>query len=162
MSMRPYIKAFFGRNRQYAVAGASTNPSKFGFKILLWYVSHDLTVIPINPKEKEILGQPVIADVTTILTALKNKQDIQGYSLSTKDGLSISFLTPPKVTVAVLNQIGEFEGFADLIKGLWFQPGSYDQEVLDIAEALGLFEKVVYEDECILKRGDEGLFNANL
>lgn len=162
MSMRPYIKAFFGRNRQYAVAGASSNPNKFGFKILLWYVTHDLPVIPINPKESEILGQPVISDIIEILSGLKNNQDVQGHKLSTKDGLSISFLTQPKITVDLLNQIGQFEGYSDVIKGLWFQPGSYDQEVLDVAESLGLFSKVVYEDECILRRGDEGLFNANL
>jgi predicted CoA-binding protein len=160
--MRPYIKAFFGANRQYVVTGASNNVHKFGYKILKWYVDHKLPVIPVNPKEHEILGQTVVHDITHILQALANHTALDHHDLTGKDGISISFLTPPKVTVATLQQIGATEGYESLIKGLWFQPGSYDQEVLDIATALGLFDKVVYEDECILKRGDEGLYNANL
>lgn len=162
MSMRPYIKNFFGKNRQYVVAGASTNPNKFGYKITNWYIQHALTVIPINPKEPEILGQQVISNIEIVLSSLSNNEDLSSYTLSSKDGLSISFLTPPSVTVSILKSIAAFKNYDSLIKGLWFQPGSYDQEVLDLAQSIGLFEKVVYEDECILRRGDEGLFNANL
>lgn len=35
--------------KHFAVAGASTNPSKFGYKVLAWYKQHDLPVTPINP-----------------------------------------------------------------------------------------------------------------
>ncbi|KAK6459490.1 CoA-binding protein [Scheffersomyces xylosifermentans] len=162
MSMKTKIKSFFGASRQYAVAGASNNPSKFGFKILSWYVTHDLTVIPINPKEKEILGQPVISSVTEILQAIKDGKDLDIYKLSKVDGLSVSFLTPPHITTSTLKLIASVPGYEELIKGLWFQPGSYDQEVIDTAKEIGLYEKAVYEDECILVRGDEGLLSANL
>ncbi|KAI5951934.1 hypothetical protein KGF54_005009 [Candida jiufengensis] len=162
MTMKSKIKTFFGANRQYAVAGASNNPSKFGYKILNWYIKHNLSAIPINPKEKEILNQPVVSNVQTILKAIENHKDLDTYKTSKVDGLSISFLTPPAITVATLKEIGEIEGYKSIIKGLWFQPGSYDQEVLDLAEKLGEFDKVIEEDECILVRGEEGLISANL
>lgn len=162
MSMKPRIKAFFGANRHYVVSGASNNPGKFGFKILLWYVSHGLPVIPVNPKESEILAQPVVKSVTDVVQAAVSKKDINAYKLGDYDGISISFLTPPSVTATTLKEITMVKGFKDVIKGLWFQPGSYDEEVLKIAEKIGVFDQVVHEDECILVRGEEGLYSANL
>ncbi|KAK7680933.1 hypothetical protein QCA50_015984 [Cerrena zonata] len=148
MSMKPRIKAFFGANRHYVVSGASNNPGKFGFKILLWYVSHGLPVIPVNPKESEILAQPVVKSVPDVVQAAVSKKDINSYKLG--------------VTATTLKEITMVKGFKDVIKGLWFQPGSYDEEVLKIAEKIGVFDHVVHEDECILVRGEEGLYSANL
>lgn len=162
MSMKEKIKLFFGKSRQYAVCGASTNPAKFGYKISNWYVNHNLPVIPINPNLDVILSKSVAPSVTPILEGLKSGKDFKEHILSDKDGLSISFLTPPAITAQTLDEILSFVGYKDLIKGLWFQPGSYDQKVLDIATNLGLFHKVIFEDECILVRGEEGLYRANL
>lgn len=158
MSMKTRINRFFGSSRQYVVVGASTNPSKFGFKILLWYVSRDLPVIPVNPKEKEILGQPVASTIVEVLETLKN----QGQGSNKKDGISISFLTPPSITTKTVEEISKTPGFENLVKGIWFQPGSYDQNALDMAVKTGLGDKTIHEDECILVRGDEGMYNANL
>lgn len=160
--MKTKIKLFFGPTRQYLVAGASNNPTKFGYKILNWYLAHDLNAIPINPREEVILDQKVVPSVTEVLQSLKNHQDLAGYKLSASDGVSISFLTPPKITVATLDEIAKVDGYRDLVKGLWFQPGSYNQDVVDKAELLGLYDIVVYEDECILVRGEEGMYSANL
>lgn len=162
MSMKTKIKLFFGPTRQYLVAGASNNPTKFGYKILNWYLAHDLNAIPINPREEVILDQKVVPLITEVLKALKQHQDLAGYPLSASDGVSISFLTPPKITVATLDEIAKVDGYRDLVRGLWFQPGSYNQEVVDKAELLGLYDIVVYEDECILVRGEEGMYSANL
>lgn len=162
MSMKSKIKTFFGASRQYVVVGASTNPSKFGFKILSWYVSHDLPVIPVNPKESEILGQTVVSSVTKILQSLSSKEKIDHHDLSAADGLSISFLTPPAISLSTLDEISQFPNYKSLIKGLWFQPGSYNQLVLDKAQEIGLQDRTVHEDECILVRGEEGLYSANL
>lgn len=162
MSMKSRIKNFFGASRQYVVVGASQNPSKFGFRILSWYVSHELPVVPINPKEKEILGQAVAPNITTVLDALHSRKELAHHDLSQKDGLSISFLTPPAVTVRTLDEISQFANYESLIKGLWFQPGSYDQLVLDKVAEIGLDKRAIHEDECILVRGEEGMYSANL
>lgn len=159
--MTAKIGAFFGPKRQYAVAGASNNTHKFGYKIFDWYLARDLTAIPVNPREKEIIGQPVVHNIETILKGLKSKEDLEIYQLSAKDGLSISFLTPPEITLATLGEIASVEGYNDLIKGLWFQPGSYSESVILKATELGLLNKTVYQDECILVRGDEGLLSVS-
>lgn len=161
MSMKPKIKAFFKANRQYAVSGASNDPSKFGFKISKWYLDHELPIIPVNPKAKEILGQEVISSLNSVIESI-GKKDIGQHKLSSMNSVSISFLTPPSITTKTLNDISKVDGFKDLIGGLWFQPGSYDETVLQTAEDLGLFDKVVFQDECILVRGEEGLYSSNL
>ncbi|CAH6723005.1 hypothetical protein CLIB1444_12S02124 [[Candida] jaroonii] len=161
MSMKPKIKAFFKANRQYAVSGASNDPSKFGFKISKWYLDHELPVVPVNPKAAEILGQEVINSLPSVIESL-GKKDIGQHKLKSMNSVSISFLTPPSITTKTLNDISKVDGFKDLIGGLWFQPGSYDETVLQTAEDLGLFDKVIFQDECILVRGEEGLYSSNL
>lgn len=150
MSMKPIIKHFFSPSRQYVVTGASNNPMKFGYKIFQWYLAHDLPVTPVNPKELEILGKQVLPNVKTILE-----------STTPEGGVSISFLTPPAVSVKTLREIEKNKNYKDLIQGLWFQPGSYDSEVLEVVEELGLLDRTVHEDECILIRGEEGLYAGN-
>jgi predicted CoA-binding protein len=39
----------FFKAAEYAVVGASADPSKFGNKVLKWYRSQSLNVIPVNP-----------------------------------------------------------------------------------------------------------------
>lgn len=162
MSMKPKIKGFFGPKRQYAVSGASNDVNKFGYKITKWYINHELSVIPINPKVVDILGQPVISSLNEVIEAIASHKDLGTYNLSDKKGLSVSFLTPPQVTNSTLVQMSQVPGFDNIIKGLWFQPGSYDSTVLVTAQELGVFEKVIFQDECILVRGEEGLYSANL
>lgn len=157
MPITAQIKAFFGPTRQYAIVGASNNPSKYGYKILSWYLAHNLPIIPINPKEQEILGTKVVSNVTDVLKAIRSHQDILTHKSSKVDGLSISFLTPPQVTSSTLQEIAKIDGFKDVIKGLWFQPGSYNQEVLDIAQKVGIFEKVIHEGNCILVSGESAM-----
>ena len=42
------VNNFFLAQR-FAVAGASNDVSKYGYKVLKWYTIHDLPVTPINP-----------------------------------------------------------------------------------------------------------------
>lgn len=156
------IKTFFGPKREYVVVGATKNPSKFGYKILKWYLNHDLPVIPVNPREEEILGQGVVSNVKQLLAALSESKSISGHNLSIADGLSISFLTPPQITQQTLSEISTITDYKSLVKGLWLQPGSYDQNVLDKLSEIGLEERTVHEDECILVRGEQGLYSSNL
>lgn len=162
MSMKTKIKAFFGASRQYVVSGALNAPSKFGYKIFLWYTAHELPVIPVNPREVKVQGESAVKSVTEVVRAAVEKGAVDKYDLSLRDGVSISFLTPPHITAITLKELATVKGFRDVVRGLWFQPGSYDEEVLDVANKIGLFDRVVYEDECILVRGEEGLYAANL
>lgn len=156
------IKTFFGPRREYVVVGATKNTSKFGYKILNWYLNHDLPVVPINPREEEILGQGVVSNMKQLLSAISEGNTISGHNLSKVDGLSISFLTPPQITHQTLDEISTIADYKSLVKGLWFQPGSYDQSVLEKVSEIGLEERAVHEDECILVRGEQGLYSSNL
>lgn len=39
----------FFLSARFAVAGASSDPAKYGHKVLSWYQRHNLHVTPINP-----------------------------------------------------------------------------------------------------------------
>lgn len=108
------------------------------------------------------MGQKVIPSLKLLLVALSEGDDLSGHKFSTVDGISVSFLTPPHVTHQTLVDLSTVEDYKSLIKGLWFQPGSYDQNVLDKVTEIGLEDRAIHEDECILVRGEAGLYNTNL
>lgn len=139
------IGPFFSSARKYIVVGASNNPQKFGYKVLDWYVSHNLPVTPINPKEPEILA---IKTYPSIFEALDE--------IESSDGFSISFITPPKITEAIVEKLGKYSS----VKGLWFQPGSFNDAVLENAKKIDA--DIVIDDDCILVSGDQGLAQAKL
>ena len=118
------------------MAGASQDPRKFGNKILKWYINHNLPVYPINP-------------TTTVIESLKVKKNIA--SLDLPSTTSLSFLTPPQVTRTALKEAAE-----NGVQRVWLQPGSFDKDVLEEAEALG-FETVIANGRCILVEGEKGL-----
>jgi predicted CoA-binding protein len=76
------IEHHFFTASHYAVAGASSNTSKFGYKLLEWYNDRDIPVTPVTPTSDEILGLKCIKDISQI-------QD--------KRNTSLSVVTPPKV-----------------------------------------------------------------
>jgi hypothetical protein len=52
-TMQTAARTFFSSPR-IAVAGASSNPSKFGHQIFAWYLSHRITPIAVNPSNSSI------------------------------------------------------------------------------------------------------------
>ncbi len=87
----------------YAVIGASNNPEKYGHRVLKNLLDSGYTAIPINLKEKIILGQtayPALSDV-------KEKIDVA------------IFVVPPAVTEKILKTIKNYN-----INKVWLQPGS--------------------------------------
>lgn len=49
MSTTPALQHLFISSKSFAVLGASADRSKYGNKVLLWYQSHGLDVVPIHP-----------------------------------------------------------------------------------------------------------------
>ncbi|KAK4188729.1 CoA binding domain-containing protein [Podospora australis] len=141
----PTLRSFF-QSPKYAVVGASTNPDKYGFKVFRWYINHDLPVTPINPGNKPI---PVDGKEYPVVTSLKEVPSPQE--------TSVSFITPPKVTLASLKEAKEL-GFPSV----FLQPGTFDDEVLEFAREN--FKAVVAgeggwgsEGWCVLVDGERGL-----
>lgn len=110
----------------WAVIGATPDSHKFGYKIYQKLKNHGYQVYGINPKYDTLEGQPLYNS----LTALPVKPDC------------IDMVVNPTLSMAALDEIKEAG-----VEYVWFQPGTFNDEVIQKAEALGL--KLVYND-CVL------------
>ncbi|GCD08610.1 CoA-binding protein [Clostridium tagluense] len=99
--------------KKWALIGASPDESKFGYKILMLLKKKGYTVYGINPKYDEING-------TKIYHSLKDLPEAVD---------AVSVIVNPNVALRALDEIIDFG-----IDNVWFQPGSYNQEVLDKAK----------------------------
>jgi len=95
-----------------AVVGASNDPAKYGNVIVRNLAAKGYTVLPVNPREKEIAGLPAFPN----LAAVPGPVHI------------VNVVTPPAVTMGVLEEAARL-GFS----AVWLQDGSYDEEVLEAA-----------------------------
>ncbi|KAK1232344.1 hypothetical protein PQX77_004507 [Marasmius sp. AFHP31] len=132
-------KAFLS-NPYFAVAGASKVQSKFGTKVLKWYLNRELTVQPVHPKEPQLEGIKTIRSVET---------------LPSPTGTSLSIITPPSVTLGILKQVKQLS-----IPYVWLQPGAEDAEVVQFIKENGMENAVIYGGPCVLRDGD-GIRNAD-
>lgn len=150
MATEAAARAFFTAPH-FAVVGASSDPTKFGHKIFTWYTHHSLSVTPINPSASSIKAFPPWPeleakeyDTLPNLSALPNPKET-----------SVSIITPPKVTVKVLEEAKKLG-----IKGVWLQPGTFTDEILE--GAMKDFEAAVGgpggrggEGWCVLVDGEQ-------
>lgn len=114
------------KQKTWAVVGVTPNQEKFGYKIYKKLKEHGYTVYGINPKYEEVDGDKVYKG----LKDLPEKPDC------------INMVVAPKITKSMLEEIKAIE-----IPYVWFQPGTFDEETIDIAENYNL--NIVYYD-CIL------------
>jgi len=101
-------------HRPIAVVGASSNPEKYGNIIVANLTGKGYTVIPVNPKEAEING----------LTSVARVSELPG------DTALVVFVVPPKVSLGILAELAKTD-----IQAVWFQDGSFDEDVLAMAES---------------------------
>ncbi|KAL0082997.1 CoA-binding protein [Phycomyces blakesleeanus] len=116
---------------QFAVVGASPSRSKFGNRILRWYQSNHLPVIPVNPKENSIETLDTIASID---------------ELADPKHTGLSIITPPKVTLEILKKAKALG-----IENIWIQPGAEDAEVLNYCSQANL--DVIAGGPCLLVQG---------
>jgi len=111
-SIKKSIKALFSMSGTILVVGASNNPEKNGFKIVKTLKEKGHTVVPINPKENEILELKVYHTISEFVQA-NPKSRINW----------IDLVVPPEVALKVLQEVKSL-GLANV----WFQPGSESDE----------------------------------
>ncbi|CAE7175022.1 hypothetical protein PTT_11055 [Pyrenophora teres f. teres 0-1] len=145
--MEAALKTFFSSPR-FAVAGASSDPTKFGHKIFAWYLAHSLPATPINPRS------PTVNIMNRNHTTVPSPTALQDPPASS---YSLSVITPPSVTKVLLKEAKEAG-----IVAVWLQPGSFDREVLEYAKnnfraAIGGDGGRGGEGWCVLVDGEEGL-----
>ncbi|MCC5911613.1 MAG: CoA-binding protein [Clostridiaceae bacterium] len=110
----------------WAVIGVTPDTEKFGYKIYKKLKDHNYKVYGINPKYDEVEGDKIYAS----LKDLPEKPEC------------VDMVVGPKVSKSVLKEIKEAG-----IEYVWFQPGTFDEEVIDLAEEYNL--NIVYYD-CVL------------
>lgn len=126
MTIEQKIETFLAAT-VFGVVGASTNPDKYGNKVLRCYLQSGRRVIPVNPVEKEIEGEACVPSVAQLPDTVK----------------SISVITPPQVTRTVVDL-----AISHGIENIWMQPGAEDPQAVAAAEQAGL--NVIADGSCLL------------
>lgn len=119
------IKEEMLEKRSWAVVGATAKKDKYGYKIWKTLKNHDYTTFGINPNYNEIEGDKIYHGLKDI----EEKIDV------------VDMVVPPKLSINILDEIKELG-----IEYVFFQPGTYNEEVVAKAKELGLKYLV---DDCI-------------
>jgi predicted CoA-binding protein len=120
------IKEEMLEKKVWVVAGVTGKKDKFGYKIWKKLKQHGYETYGVNPNYEEIEGEQIFPAVKD----LPVKVDV------------LDMVLPPKISIHTLD-----EAKAAGIEYIWFQPGTYNNEVL--AKAKELEFKVLYDD-CVL------------
>lgn len=112
--------------KNWVVVGANTNPEKFGNKIFNKLKSRGYNVIPVNPVYEEVEGVKTFASLAEVDEPVD----------------CINVVVSPKRAMKVVK-----EALEKKIEYIWFQPGAFDDEVIDFAEKNNM--KVVFH-ACVL------------
>lgn len=117
----------FFKSPAFAVIGASTNREKYGNKVLRAYLQNAKKIYPVNPNEKTIENLEVISDIMNLPPEVN----------------SISIVTPPEITQAIVSQ-----AIKKGIKNIWMQPGAENDKAINDAEIRGI--NVIAKGPCVL------------
>jgi hypothetical protein len=114
-------------SRIIAVVGLSSKPDRPSYKVASYLKEQNYNIIPVNPTEKEILGEPCYPDLASVPMSI----DVVNIFRRSAD-------VPPLVEEAI--KIGA--------KAVWMQEGVINEEAADRAREAGL---MVVMDKCMLK-----------
>jgi len=103
--------------KNWVVVGASENKEKYGYKIFKRLKDLGYNVIPVNPNYEVIVGDKCYPN----LMSLPQKPDVVNMVVSPKHGMK---------TIEEAAELG--------IKYIWLQPGTFNQELLDLAKEKGI------------------------
>ena len=117
------VKELMLSKKKWAVIGVTQDKSRYGYKIYNILNEKGYVAYGVNPKYSEVDGDKVYPSIKE----LPEKVDC------------VDFLVNPAVTLKLLDDVASIG-----IRYVWFQPGSFDEYVLDKAESLGL--EMVYYD----------------
>lgn len=104
---------FTDKNNVIAVVGVSENQQKYGARIFRTLKKLGYNVYAVNPKHKELYGQPVYPRLS---------------KLPVKPKLVIT-VVPPQVTLRVLEEVKK-----QAIEMVWMQEGSENDETINFCE----------------------------
>jgi predicted CoA-binding protein len=121
-----YLRSILERARSIAVVGLSSNPERYSFEVASYLKAKGYPVIPVNPKETEVLGERAYPT----LLEVPDRIDVVNVFRRSEE-------TPEIARQAVHVGAG----------ALWLQAGIANEEARGIAEEGGL---EVVMDMCIM------------
>ncbi|MGO1580721.1 MAG: CoA-binding protein [Peptoniphilaceae bacterium] len=110
------LKEEMMNKKSWAIIGITDKEDKYGYKIPVLMKEHDYKVVGINPKMEELEGIKIYS----------NLKDIPG------EIDVINMIVNPKIARIYLKEAKELG-----IENVFFQPGSYNSETIELAEELG-------------------------
>ena len=119
------VKRALSQYRRIAMVGLSPKPARPSYDVAKYMQDQGYEIIPVNPKEEEILGAKCYPDLASIPGPVE-----------IVDVFRQSPYLPPIAEEAV--EVGA--------KVLWMQQGVQNQEAADTAEKAGL---LVVQDSCL-------------
>eukprot|EP00924_Labyrinthula_sp_SR-Ha-C_P004503 snap_masked-scaffold_1-processed-gene-2.28-mRNA-1 protein AED:0.02 eAED:0.02 QI:0/-1/0/1/-1/1/1/0/140 len=125
------MQKFFGC-KSFAVVGASSNTSKYGYKVLKAYSISGMDVSGINPKGEQILDKPCFKSLTDFMAQGKNGAEV-----------GVSVITPPKISEKVIEEANNLG-----VKNIWLQPGAENADCVQLGEKYGL--NLIHSGPCVL------------
>jgi uncharacterized protein len=112
----------------WAVAGASSDRSKYGNKVLRCYLQHGKRpVYPLNPRETEVEGETAYPDLAAVPKPVR----------------ALSVITPPPVTERLVQEAADHG-----VQHVWMQPGAESRKAVALSKELGL--TLIYGGPCLL------------
>lgn len=126
MAVPDHVRDLLKGKARIALVGASSAPEKYGNIIYRDLTGRGHTVLPVNPSATTIEGQPAFASLKDVPGPI----DI------------VDVVIPPKASLALVRALDP-----SVCGVLWFQPGSFDDQVVE--EATARFPTVIAGD-CIM------------
>lgn len=117
--------------KDWALVGAHPNADKYGYKIFKKLLDHDYDVKAVNPVYDNIDGIKTYKSLKDIKTPIT----------------CVNVVVNPERALAVVKEAIDLG-----IQYIWFQPGAFNEAVIDYAENAGLH--VVYH-ACVLVELDK-------
>lgn len=115
------------KKKTWVVAGVTGKQDKFGYKIWKILKENNYETYGVNPNYDEIEGDKIYHSIKD----LPKKVEV------------LDMVVSPKIAIPTLEEAKEVG-----IEYIWFQPGTYNDEVIEKAEELGF--KILYND-CVYK-----------
>ncbi|MGB8647608.1 MAG: CoA-binding protein [Anaerolineae bacterium] len=111
------IQEILQESKTIAVVGLSNNPARPALGVASYLKKQGYKIIPVNPKEKEVLGEKAYPD----LLAIPEPVDI------------VDIFRNPEAVPPIVEQAIQIKA-----KVVWMQPGAENWDAADKAEAAGL------------------------
>jgi len=123
--MTEYVKEMLAEHT-WAVVGATQSEDKFGYKILMRLRSAGYETYAVNPMYQEIDGTPCYESLKALPVV----------------PVCVDMVVSPKRARPFIDEAAELG-----VKYIWFQPGTFDDDLIHYAESKGL---LVVVHRCVL------------